>query len=505
MSSPQPHTQPRRWAALWAIIIGYFMILVDATIVSVAVPAISIALTADINSVIWVTSAYLLAYAVPLLITGRLGDRFGPKMLYQAGLAGFTIASLACSLSPTIGILITARAFQGLGAALMTPQTLTVITRLFPPALRGAAMAAWGASAGVATLVGPILGGLLIGSWGWEAIFAVNVPVGIVGFALTHRLLPSFSIPASAVNQKLDIVGIVLSAAGMLLLIFGIQEGNAYNWGRIVGPISVWMVIGCGVMILLVFIGWEAFQRGREPLMPLGLFRDRAFSLANIAITAIGFAITVFAFPIILWAQEVRQFTPTQSALLLLPMAVVTVVLSPIVGRNLNRWNPGWVAAGGIACFAAGLGWFAMLIGQNSEWPTLIAPSALVGIANGTVWATLSVTATQNLSPGQAGAGSGIFNATRQVGSVLGSAAIATLIDARLEAHLSQLDSAGVSSGPLMSEAHVPFSQAMGEALILPAAVLAIAFVAALGLTRPQASPAWRMQDTASTHGRLEQ
>ena len=170
------------WAALGAVAIGFFMILVDTTIVSTAMPAIMRGLGTGITGVVWVNSAYLLAFAVPLLITGRLGDRYGPKNVYLAGLAVFTAASLWCGLSPTIGLLIAARVVQGLGAALMMPQTMTVITRMFPAERRGPAMGLWGSVAGIATLVGPVLGGVLVDTLGWQWIFFVNVPVGIVAF-----------------------------------------------------------------------------------------------------------------------------------------------------------------------------------------------------------------------------------------------------------------------------------------------------------------------------------
>src|SRR5580765_4368216 len=175
------------WPALWAMVIGFFMILVDNTIVSVATPSIARVLHASVNGVIWLTSAYLLAYAVPLLVTGRLGDRFGPKNLYLVGLTIFTASSLWCGLTDSVSALITARVVQGLGASMMTPQTMAVITRTFPAAKRGSAMSLWGATAGVATLVGPILGGFLVDLAGWEWIFFVNVPIGVVAFVLGVR------------------------------------------------------------------------------------------------------------------------------------------------------------------------------------------------------------------------------------------------------------------------------------------------------------------------------
>ena len=223
------HTQRNPWPALWALVIGFFMILVDTTIVSVANPAIKAALdpsTNNLDNVVWVTSAYLLAYAVPLLITGRLGDRFGPKRVYLVGLAIFTLASLACGLSGTLEMLIVFRAAQGLGASLMTPQTMAVITRTFPPTQRGAAMGLWGATSGVAMLVGPLAGGLLVDAFGWEWIFFINLPVGVIGFVLAWMLVPDLETH----EHRFDILGVFLSAIALFLIVFGLQEGEHYDW-----------------------------------------------------------------------------------------------------------------------------------------------------------------------------------------------------------------------------------------------------------------------------------
>src|SRR3954463_14113106 len=217
------------WPALFALCIGFFMILVDTTIVSVATPALIQDLHAEVNAVVWVTSAYLLAYAVPVLITGRLGDRFGPKRLYLAGLTVFTLASLWCGLTTTIEGLIIARVVQGLRASMITPQTMAIITRIFPAHRRGAAMALWGATAGVATLVGPILGGVLVDGLGWEWIFFINVPVGALGIVLALRLVPK--LPTN--NHRFDWLGVALSGVGMFLIVFGLQEGQTYDWGTI--------------------------------------------------------------------------------------------------------------------------------------------------------------------------------------------------------------------------------------------------------------------------------
>ena len=328
VSGPADEKDP--WPALFALCLGFFMILVDSTIVSVATPAIIADLQADVNDVVWVTSAYLLAYAVPVLITGRLGDRFGPKKLYLTGLTVFTLASLWCGLTGSIEMLIAARVVQGLGASMITPQTMAIITRIFPAARRGKAMGLWGATAGVATLVGPILGGVLVDGLGWEWIFFINVPVGLIGFALAWRLVPSLETH----SHRFDWLGVALSGTGMFLLVFGIQEGHQYDWST-----AIWAMIIAGLAILALFVLWQRVNK-QEPLVPLGLFSDRNFSLANVAISVMGFAITAMAIPIMIWAQVVRGLSPTQSALLLVPMAIMTIVLARPVGTLTDRVHP---------------------------------------------------------------------------------------------------------------------------------------------------------------------
>ncbi len=479
----------RPWPALWALVIGFFMILVDTTIVTVANPRILEGLNTDIDSVIWVTSAYLLAYAVPLLITGRLGDRFGPKNIYLTGLVLFTAASLWCGLSGSIEMLITARVVQGLGAALMTPQTMAVITRTFPPHRRGAAMGLWGATAGVATLVGPIVGGLLVDGLGWEWIFFINVPVGVIAFVAAVILVPK--LPTH--SHRFDVLGVVLSAVGMFLLVFGIQEGEKYDWGTIAGPITVWGLIVAGIVVLAGFVLWQALNR-KEPLLPLGLFRDRNFSIANLGISAVGFTITSMSLPLVFFAQLVYGFTPTQSALLMVPMAVISGVLAPFAGRLVDRVHPRYLAVTGLVLLAGGLFWYAAWLDPDvSLWPRLLVPGSVLGVANAFIWAPLSATATHNLPPRLAGAGAGVYNTTRQIGSVLGSAAIAALMQARLTANGLHASSSGAqfSGSRLPSLVQQPFTDAMSQTILLPAAVAVFGAVVVLFFVRPKNTTGW--------------
>jgi EmrB/QacA subfamily drug resistance transporter len=467
----------RAWPALWALCLGFFMILVDTTIVSVATPAIMKGLHSDVNTVIWVTSAYLLSYAVPLLITGRLGDRFGPKKLYLSGLVLFTAASAWCGLTGTVEQLIIARAVQGIGAAMMTPQTMAVITRIFPPTKRGQAMGMWGAVAGVAVLVGPLLGGVLIDSLGWEWIFFINVPIGVVGVILAWRLVPALETHP----HRFDLIGVALSAVGMFLVVFGIQEGQNHSWDAF-----IWALIIFGLVVLAAFVYWQHVNSG-EPLLPLALFRDRNFSLANVAITTVGFAVTAMAFPLMLYAQNVQGLSPTRSALLFVPMAVLSGALAPFVGRLADRVHPRYVGGIGLVCVPVSLVWLSgVMHPQEAIWQ-LVLPLCLLGVGNGFMWSPLSTTATRNLPMHQAGAGSGVYNTTRQVGAVLGSAAIGVLMQNRLAAHLPHsAGAAGAGTSGVLPPALRPgFSDAMAQAILLPAAVIVLGLIAAMFFARP--------------------
>jgi EmrB/QacA subfamily drug resistance transporter len=466
-------------AALWALVIGFFMILVDTTIVSVANPAIKAALdpsTNNLDNVVWVTSAYLLAYAVPLLITGRLGDRFGPKRIYLIGLAIFTLASLGCGLSGSLEMLIVFRAIQGLGAALMTPQTMAVITRTFPPQRRGAAMGLWGATSGVAMLVGPLAGGLLVDGLGWEWIFFVNLPVGVIGFVLAWMLVPNLETHP----HRFDLVGVVLSAVGLFLIVFGLQEGEHFDWAA-----WVWTMIAGGVVVMALFI-WQQAKTRSEPLVPLGLFRDRNFSVSNFTIATVGFTVTSMSLPLMFFVQLARGLTPTESALLLVPMAVAAGVLA--ADRPAARPGRRPRAAGaGLLLVAGSLFWYSSLMHADTPIWMFLLPSFLMGVGNSGMWGPLATTATRNLEPRQAGAGAGIYNTTRTIGSVLGSAAIAAFMQSRLEANLPGASNAGGDFGAGQLPAFVVdgFSNAMAQTILLPAIVLLIGVVAVLFMQRP--------------------
>ncbi|MEB3033813.1 MFS transporter [[Mycobacterium] nativiensis] len=471
------------------MLLGFFVILVDSTIVAVANPSIMVALGVGYDTVIWVTSAYLLAYAVPLLVAGRLGDRFGPKNLYLVGLAVFTGASLWCGLAGGIEMLITARAVQGIGAALLTPQTLSVITRTFPPDRRGMAMSVWGATAGVATLVGPLAGGVLVDRLGWEWIFFVNVPIGVVGLVMAVVLIPDLPVH----RHRFDVIGMVLSGIGMFLVVFALQEGQAQGWA-----LWIWALIVGGVGCMAVFVYWQAVTGG-EPLVPLHIFRDLDFGLSNIGVAVIGFAATGMVLPVMFYAQAVCGMSPTRSALLTAPMAIATGVLAPVVGRIVDRAHPRSVVGFGFSVLAIALTWLSIEMTPTTPIWRLVLPFAAIGAGMAFIWSPLAATATRNLPPHLAGAGSGVYNATRQVGAVLGSAGMAAFMTSRIAADMPALPGGtGPGSGhtaaglELPEFLHEPFAAAMSESTLLPAFIALFGVAAALFMVGIVVTPARR-------------
>ncbi|MCT2046004.1 DHA2 family efflux MFS transporter permease subunit [Corynebacterium sanguinis] len=442
------------WPALWTMMIGFFMILVDSTIVSVAIPAITDAFGAGYNQVIWVNSAYLLAYAVPLLITGRLGDRFGPRRLYIGGFALFTISSLACALAGNIETLIVARTFQGLGGAIATPQTMSVMIRTFSPRERGGAMGVWGATAGVATITGPLVGGLLVDAAGWAWIFFVNVPVGVVGLALAWRFVPVLENTA----RSLDWTGVIISAVGMFCLIFGIQEIQRISWS--------WLLIAVGLALLVGFAAWQKRTKS-DPLVPPVLFNDRNYAISVLAIFTIGATVATYAIPWMIHVQQGVGYSPTQAALLVLPAGVISGALSPYVGKLTNTLPPKPFAISGMALIGISVVLMALLTTTETDPRWMLAISVVTGLGNAMMWGPLSMIATRNLDPQLAGAGSSVYNTMRQVGAVIGSAAVAALMGAQVARHDS-------------------LSAAMGTSLLLPAAVILLGAVIGTAFARTE-------------------
>ncbi len=456
------------------MMIGFFVIMVDSTIVAIANPTIMADLRIGYDTVVWVTSAYLLGYAVVLLVAGRLGDRYGPKNLYLIGLVVFTVASVWCGLSGSAAMLITARVVQGVGAGVLTPQTLSTITRVFPAARRGVAVSVWGATAGVASLVGPLAGGALVDGFGWQWIFFVNVPVGVVGLGLAVWLVPA--LPTT--SHRFDVVGVALSAAGMLLIVFGLQQGQAAHWQP-----WIWAMIVAGVGCMSAFVYRQSVHTD-APLIPLEIFGDRDFSLCNAGVAVVSFAATGMMLPLTFYAQAVCGLSPLRSALLIAPMAVCNGVFAPFVGRIVDRYHPRPVLGFGFSVLAIALTWLSFEMAPSTPIWRLVLPFAAVGVGMAFVWSPLAATATRNLPPHLAGASSAVYNSVRQLGAVLGSAGMAAFMTWRISAEMPPRPAGGSDGISLQLPAFVrhSFSAAMSQSVLLPAFVGLLGIVAALFL-----------------------
>jgi EmrB/QacA subfamily drug resistance transporter len=472
-------TRPR--GALWAMLLGYFMTLIDWTAVSVANPSLMAALHTDYEAVIWVTSAYLLGFAVPLLVAGRLGDRFGPKNLYLIGLAIFTAASFWCGISGSIEVLVVARVVQGLGAALLTPQILAMITRIFPPERRGVPTSVRGAAVGVATLAGPLVGGVLIDELNWQWIFFINVPIGIIAFGLGVWLMPV--LPTN--RHRFDVIGVLLSGAALFLIVFALQEVRSpdrSSW--------IWAMFAAGLAMIAAFVYWQSVNRG-EPLIPLRLFSDRNFLVSSLGVAVIAFVWTAMVLPVMFFAQTACGLPATRAGLLTAPMAVATVVLAPLVGRIVDRAHPRRVIGAGFGVLAISLVWLSIEMTTATPIWRLLLPFTGAGVGMAFLGAPLAATAIRNLPPESAGAGAGVFTATRQVGSVLGSASMAVLMGWLVIRQLPPIvtgEIVGVGGDgreivPL-PEFREEFATAMSQSILLPAAGALLGVVAALFLVR---------------------
>src|SRR3984893_10399368 len=422
----QARTNP--WLVLVVLCTGFFMILLDTTIVNVAIPAMSAGLHTTLDQVLWVLNAYILVYAVLLITAGRLGDRYGQRNLFVIGLVIFTLASALCGLSQDANQLIAARVRQGVGGAVLTPQTLAILTSLFPPERRGAAFGIWGGVAGLATVAGPTLGGAIVTYIDWRWIFFVNVPIGIVAFVATFLIIPDLR-PGR--RHGWDLVGVILVTAGLFGLVFGHIEGQRYSWGQIGSSVvTIPEVIVGGVVLLVLFVIWERFQA--EPLVPLSLFEERNFAVANWVAAAISFGMLSLFLPIVIYLQSVRGFSALTAGLTLAPMSLTSMFTAPFAGRLADKVGGKWILTTGISLFTIAFAWLTIVAGPESTWINFLGPAIIAGFGMGMTFAPMTTVAMRNISPQMSGAASGILNTTRQLGAAIGSAVVGALLQNQL-------------------------------------------------------------------------
>ncbi|HEY1455808.1 MAG TPA: DHA2 family efflux MFS transporter permease subunit [Candidatus Dormibacteraeota bacterium] len=424
----QAQTRRSPWLVLLVLCTGFFMILLDTTIVNVAIPAMSSGLNATLDQILWVLNAYILVYAVLLITAGRLGDLYGQRNLFAIGLAIFTIASALCGISQNAAELIGARILQGVGGAVLTPQTLAILTSIFPPERRGAAFGIWGGVAGLATVAGPTLGGALVTYIGWQSIFFVNVPIGIAAFVAAFLIIPDLR-PGR--RHGWDVLGVILATAGLFAIVFGLIEGQRYNWGEISNyVITIPELIGFGVLLMVAFLIWERFQT--EPLVPLSLFEERNFAVANWIAAAIAFGMMSLFLPVVIYLQSVRGFSALTSGLTLAPMSLTSMVVAPFAGRMADRIGGKYILTAGISIFTVGFGSLIFIAGPDSTWVNFLAPAIVAGAGMGMTFAPMTTVAMRNISPRMAGAASGLLNTTRQLGAAIGSAVVGAILQSQL-------------------------------------------------------------------------
>ncbi len=417
------------WLVLLILTTGFFMIMLDTTIVNVAIPAMSTGLHTTLDQILWVLNAYVLVYAVLLITAGRLGDFYGQRSLFAIGLLIFTVASALCGLSQTSGQLISARVLQGVGGALLTPQTLAILTSIFPPERRGAAFGVWGGVAGLATVAGPTVGGAIITYIDWRWIFYINVPIGIAALVATFAIIPDIR-PGR--HHGWDVVGIILATAGLFAIVFGLIEGERYSWGQIESYlVTIPQVLGAGVFLVAVFLIWERYQS--EPLMPLSLFTNRNFAVASWIAAAISFGMLSMFLPFTIYLQSARGFSALVAGLTLAPMSLTSMFTAPFAGRLADRIGGKYILMTGITLFTIGMGSIAFVAGPDSTWIDFLAPAVVAGLGMGMTFAPMTTVAMRNIEPRVAGSASAVLNTIRQLGAVIGSA----VIGAVLQFHLS--------------------------------------------------------------------
>jgi EmrB/QacA subfamily drug resistance transporter len=442
MNRSKPQTDTNPWVVLLVLCMGFFMILLDTTIVNIAIPSIIDALRASLDQILWVLNAYILVYAVLLITAGRLGDIYGQRTLFAAGLALFTLASAFCGLAQDINQLILARVIQGIGGAMLTPQTLAMLTTIFPPQRRGAAFGIWGAVAGVAAVAGPTLGGFIVTTWGWRWIFYVNLPIGIAALAATFLVIPDIR---AGRRHRLDLLGVLLASAGLFGIVFGLIEGQRYDWGAIWGPVTIGEIIAAGVLVLVGFVVWERFQA--EPLIPLPLFAIRNFALMSWVTAVMSFGMLGLFFPITIYLQSALGLSALQAGLTVAPQALVAMVVAPWSGRLADKIGGKYILMAGLVLFAAGMSLVDWQAAPDATWLTFLPAFILAGFGMGCIFAPLNTVAMHNVEPRLAGAAAGVLNTTRQLGGVVGSAVVGAVLQNRLATTLR--DAAVTRSGRL--------------------------------------------------------
>jgi EmrB/QacA subfamily drug resistance transporter len=396
--------------------IALFMVVLDNLVVSTALPVIRVDLGASIEQLEWIVNAYTFTFAVFLLTGAALGDRFGRKRMFMIGLAVFTGASAMAALAPSTEWLIAARAFQGLGGAIVTPLTLTILSAAVSPHRRGAALGAWSGIAGFAVAMGPLVGGAVVEGISWQWVFWLNVPVGLLLLPIATQLRESHG-----PDKALDVPGLVLGGLGLLGIVWGLVNGNSDGWTST----QIVAALAAGAILLAAFVAWEL--RASEPMLPMRFFRDRAFSAANGASLFMYFGMFGSIFLLTQFFQTAQGYSPLEAGLRVLPWTAMPMFVAPIAGALSDRIGGGRIMATGLFLQAAGLAWIAAVTSGDVAYTSLVGPFVVSGIGMGMFFAPVANVVLSAVRPVEEGKASGANNAIREVGGVFGVAVLASL------------------------------------------------------------------------------
>ncbi len=454
----------RKWFTLAAVSFGLFMIMLDNTVVNVALPAIQTDLGADLSALQWVVAGYALTFAALMLIGGKLADAYGRRLIFVVGIGVFTASSLWCGLSDSSGELIAARVLQGAGAALMNPATLSIIAATFPPRQRGTAIGIWAGVSALALAIGPLVGGLITEHIDWSWIFFVNVPVGIVAIAASFLFIDE---SRDETHVRLDLPGLATSAIALFSLTYGLIEANSYGWGSA-------RILGAFVLAAVMFAAFILLERHqRNPMLPLELFRSGTYVGANLVVLLVALAMFGIFFFMSLYMQNILGYSAVQTGAAFLPMTILIILVAPIAGKTSDRIGSRGLMTAGMILIALQLLYFSQLGIDTTYW-TLLPAFIVGGIGMALTMTPSAAAATRSVPVDKAGVGSAVLNASRQVGGSLGIAIMGAIVAAEV-------------GGVRTPEA---FVHGFEHALLVAAAIAAAGAVVAFTLVRPHESAA---------------
>ncbi len=411
-------TSPR--TTLWTFVItsiALFMVTLDNLVVTMALPVIRKDLGASLESLEWTVNGYTLTFAVLLLTGAALGDRFGRKRMFALGLAIFTLASAAAALAPSIEWLVAARAVQGVGGAMVTPLTLTLLSAAVPAEKRGLALGAWGGIGGLAVAIGPLVGGAVVEGISWQWIFWLNVPIGLALLPFALRGLRESHGPYG----RLDLPGLGLASAGLFGIVWGVVRGNGQGWSSL----EVLLALTAGLALVAAFVRWEV--RAPAPMLPMRFFRNRTFAATNVVSLLMFFGMFGSIFLLSQFLQTVQGYSPLDAGLRTLPWTGMPVFVAPIAGALSDRIGGRPLMATGLAMQAVALGWLAAISDPGVAYGRLVPPFVIAGIGMALFFAPVANVVLSAVRPEEEGQASGANNAIRELGGVFGVAVLAAV------------------------------------------------------------------------------